>query len=157
MQGMGLLPVDTVYVREKVRTRVRGTVLPVGGELRELSGVPFVGYEIHMGRTTRREGVAPFAVLQELGGAEKEDGAVCGNVYGTYAHGFFDAEPASALARILLRKKGFDGDAIQSVDAHAFKEQQYNQLADALRTHLDLKKIYAILEQGLSEGGEADV
>ena len=68
-----------------------------------------------------------------------------------------DAEPASALARILLRKKGFDGDAIQSVDAHAFKEQQYNQLADALRTHLDLKKIYAILEQGLSEGGEADV
>ena len=157
MQGMGLLPVDTVYVREKVRTRVRGTVLPVGGLLRELSGVPFVGYEIHMGRTTRREGTAPFAVLQELGGAEKEDGAVCGNVYGTYAHGFFDAEPASALARILLRKKGFDGDAIQSVDAHAFKEQQYNQLADALRTHLDLKKIYAILEQGLSEGGEADV
>ena len=157
MQGMGLLPVDTVYVREKVRTRVRGTVLPVGGLLRELSGVPFVGYEIHMGRTTRREGVAPFAVLQEPGGAEKEDGAVCGNVYGTYAHGFFDAEPASALARILLRKKGIDGDAIQSVDAHAFKEQQYNRLADALRTHLDLKKIYAILEQGLPEGGEADV
>lgn len=157
MEGMGLLPVDTVYATEKVRTRVRGMVQPVEGALRELAGVPFIGYEIHMGRTIRRDGISPFAVLTELNGMEKEDGAVFGNIYGTYAHGFFDAEPASALIRILLRRKGIKGDILQSIDLHAFKEQQYNLLADALREHLDMNQIYSILEQGLSEGRRADV
>lgn len=153
MDGMGLLAVDTVYSPEKARTRVQGTVLPVGGALQGFSGVPFTGYEIHMGRTTRREGVRPFAVMREQGGTEKEDGAVCGNVYGTYAHGFFDAEPASALVRLLMRQKGLDGEHLQTVDLHAFKEMQYNRLADALREHLDMKMIYRILEQGIAEGG----
>ena len=157
MEGMGLLPVDTVYATEKVRTRVRGMVQPVEGALGELAGVPFIGYEIHMGRTIRRDGISPFAVLTELNGMEKEDGAVFGNIYGTYAHGFFDAEPASALIRILLRRKGIKGDILQSIDLHAFKEQQYSLLADALREHLDMNRIYSILEQGLSEGGRADV
>lgn len=157
IEGMGLLPVDTVYAREKVRTRVRGTVLPVDGILRELSGVPFIGYEIHMGRTTRRPGALPFVVMEDQNGMEKEDGAVCGNVYGTYAHGFFDAEPSSALARLLMRRKGLDADALQSVDLHAYKEKQYNDLADALRQHLDMQMIERILEQGISEGGNTRV
>ena len=158
MEGMGLLPVDTVYAREKVRTRVHGTILPVEGALQELSGIPFIGYEIHMGRTKRREGVRPFVQMAEQGGLEKEDGAVCGNVYGTYAHGFFDAEPACALIRALLRRKGIEGgDALQPVDFHAFKEKQYNDLADALRQSLDLEMIYRILKQGIPEGGKADV
>jgi adenosylcobyric acid synthase len=35
------------------------------------------------------------------------------------------------------------------VDFAAFKETQYDILASELRKHLDMKKIYEILEQGV--------
>ena len=47
--GMGLLPVRTVFCREKRRTRVEGKFLPLDGVLKDLSGACFTGYEIHMG------------------------------------------------------------------------------------------------------------
>ena len=37
------------------------------------------------------------------------------------------------------------------VDFAAFKEQQYDILAAELRKHLDMKKIYEILENGITE------
>ena len=38
IQGMGLLPVDTVFSTEKTRTRVEGTFSMPGGTLKRLSG-----------------------------------------------------------------------------------------------------------------------
>ena len=35
------------------------------------------------------------------------------------------------------------------IDFAAFKETQYNILAAELRKHLDMKKIYSILEEGV--------
>ena len=35
------------------------------------------------------------------------------------------------------------------VDFAAFKETQYDLLADGLREHLDMKRIYEILEEGV--------
>ena len=49
MQGMGLLPVQTVFEEQKVRTRVHGTVSGLTGFYQGLSGSSFTGYEIHMG------------------------------------------------------------------------------------------------------------
>ena len=37
----------------------------------------------------------------------------------------------------------------------AFKETQYNILASELRKHLDMKRIYEILEEGIETEGEA--
>ena len=42
-----------------------------------------------------------------------------------------------------------DVDKRQGVDYQAFKESQYELLADSLRKHLDMEKIYQILEQGV--------
>ena len=50
MRGMGLLPVDTVFEPQKVRTRVQGQVLAGSGFFALLEGARFEGYEIHMGR-----------------------------------------------------------------------------------------------------------
>lgn len=149
IEGMGLLPVSTVYEKEKIRTRVKGSVLPVNGVLEGLSGTPFEGYEIHMGRTEREAGTRPFVAMAEQGKEEKEDGAVYGNVYGTYAHGFFDGKAAAALIRLLLRRKGLDADMLPEIDQQAFKETQYNLLADTLRESLDMRMIYQILKQGV--------
>ena len=45
IQGMGLLPVDTVFSTEKTRTRVEGTFSMPGGTLKRLAGIPLYGYE----------------------------------------------------------------------------------------------------------------
>ena len=48
----------------------------------------------------------------------------------------------------LQRIKGIAMEQIHGVDYQTFKETQYDILADALREHLDMKKIYQILEEG---------
>ena len=78
------------------------------------------------------------------------DGAYNNQVYGTYVHGVFDREEvAKAVIRGLGKKKGISTEEITGVDFKAFKETQYDLLAAGLREHLDMKKIYEILEEGV--------
>ena len=85
-EGMGLLPMDTVFADGKTRTRVSGTFGQVDGELSELSGVELEGYEIHMGVTTLHEGASPLTAIRDHATTtqEKQDGAYRSRVYGTY-------------------------------------------------------------------------
>ena len=134
MAGLGLLPVSTVFAGKKTRTRVNGTLPQLGGIFSSLSGQPYEGYEIHMGIT----------------GA---DGIVtgCGNVYGTYLHGFFDREEVTkAVAGALFRQKGLDPDAVRAFDIAAYKEEQYDKLAAAVRSALDMEAVYQIINQGVA-------
>ena len=67
-------------------------------------------------------------------------------------HGVFDKEAsAEAIIRVIGEKKGIDVENMTGVDFAAFKEQQYDILAAELRKHLDMKKIYEILENGITE------
>ena len=134
MAGLGLLPVSTVFAGKKTRTRVNGTLPQLGGIFAGLSGQPYEGYEIHMGIT----------------GA---DGIVTGrgNVYGTYLHGFFDREEVTkAVAGALFRQKGLDPDAVRAFDIAAYKEEQYDKLAAAVRSALDMEAVYRIIDQGVA-------
>ena len=134
MAGLGLLPVSTVFAGKKTRTRVNGTLPQLGGIFSSLSGQPYEGYEIHMGVT----------------GA---DGIVTGrgNVYGTYLHGFFDREEVTkAVAGALFRQKGLDPDAVRAFDIAAYKEEQYDKLAAAVRSALDMEAVYQIINQGVA-------
>lgn len=151
IRGMGLLDMDTVFEREKARTRVEGTFLAPGGILQELSGLPLYGYEIHMGRSTVGEAVQPLTEIEDgITGEKKREGAWQGNVYGTYVHGVFDREEiASGIVRALAKAKGITEEMGTAVDFAKFKETQYDLLADGLRQHLDMKKIYEILEAGI--------
>ena len=152
MKGMGLLPMDTVFASEKTRTRVSGVFQNVSGDLQELSGTVLEGYEIHMGVSKLREGSGTLTSIRDHAATteQKDDGVYCKNVYGTYVHGVFDKEEvAKAVIAALGRKKGINTDEITGVDFQEFKETQYDILADALREHLDMKKIYQILEEGV--------
>ena len=83
---------------------------------------------------------------------KKVDGAYRKNVYGTYVHGVFDKEEvAKAIVKALGRKKGINTEEITGVDFQKFKETQYDILAAALREHLDMKRIYEILEEGIRD------
>ena len=132
MRGMGLLPVETVFAAEKVRTRVHGTV----------RGAAVDGYEIHMGRTTRNGG-APFCILSD----GREDGAVSGNCFGTYLHGLFDSgELTAKLAEYLLERKGLTAEDVQPESHRDFLERQLDQLAEEVRRSLDMDAISREME-----------
>ena len=160
IQGMGLLPVDTVFSTEKTRTRVEGKFKMPGGTLKRLAGIPFYGYEVHMGQTVcrgqtlakLRETSHQEERLQTETGKENEkaDGCWKENVYGTYVHGIFDGEGVvPAILEALAEKKGITLSDLEQVDFAAFKETQYDLLAEGLRAHLDMEKIYEILEAGI--------
>lgn len=154
IKGMGLLPMDTVFAKEKTRTRVQGTFRTLEGDLKDLTGIHLEGYEIHMGDSVLKEGADSATQIQdEVSGTCKTEGAFCKNVYGTYVHGVFDKEQvAETVVRALGKKKGLDVEEMAGIDFAKFKESQYDILASELRKHLDMKKIYEILEAGL--GGE---
>ena len=125
--------------------------------------------EIHMGRT--ETGAGRFGLIKDKRtGTESADGAACGNIYGTYVHGVFDApgvarktvealadrkgmklrSPEELKGVKLLGKARQQEETAAEADQRAYKETQYDLLAENLRRHLDMEKIYEILEQGAS-------
>ncbi|MDO4273158.1 MAG: cobyric acid synthase [Eubacteriales bacterium] len=151
IKGMGLLPMDTVFAKTKTRTRVTGKFMDLEGELAPLGGISLEGYEIHMGDSILKGGAkASTSIYDSVSGQQKNDGAYLENVCGTYVHGVFDKEEvAEAMVRVLGEKKGIDVSQMTGVDFAAFKETQYDILAQELRKHLDMKKIYEILDAGI--------
>ena len=144
MRGVGLLPVDTVFRADKTTTQTAGRFLTVDGDLAALTDAQAEGYEIHMGESVRRAG-APLVALDH-GGETVYDGCAYQNAYGTYLHGLFDrAEVAERLLDALARKKGVSLEA-RAFDAAAYKEAEYDKLAQIVRASLDMEEIYRILE-----------
>lgn len=145
MRGMGLLNMKTVFEPEKTRTRIKGQVIEAGGIFSGLCGLNVSGYEIHMGVTKNTGGCVPVIMLED----GRIDGLANGDfsVMGTYLHGIFD-EPSTLEGFLsqLLKAKGTRGAA---VDLTAYRQQQYDQLAQVVRQSLDMEKIYEILEKGI--------
>ena len=57
-EGLGLLPVTTVFESAKETHRVKGEVVGAAGILADALGLPVEGYEIHMGRPTMTAGAS---------------------------------------------------------------------------------------------------
>ncbi len=137
IRGMGLLKVKTVFSSEKTRSQTSGTFSDITGVFSALSGLPFSGYEIHMGVTNSSE-----QSLLSCGGAISENG---GNVCGCYIHGIFDNDEVSAaIVKTLCKRRGVEfSEAAESREE--YKRRQFNILADAARENLDIDQIYKIL------------
>lgn len=150
--GMQLLSVETVFATEKTRTSVNGHFAEIEGPLHGLSYAAVSGYEIHMGMTESRNEVRhTTTVTEELSKKAKLDGACMDNVYGSYIHGIFDnEETARLLVEALAENKGITLENVQVEAQESWKQSQYNLLADSLRAHMDIQKIYQILETGIT-------
>lgn len=150
LRGMGLLPATTVFEPEKHQVRSQGLFAKVRGALSSLSGAAISGYEIHMGRT-RVDG-EPLCLLGQGADAStwKSEGCQEGNVYGTYLHGLFDSpDVTKRLVGALLAAKGIDAACVEAFDMRAYKQAQYDKLADVMRANMDMDMIYRIIEEGL--------
>lgn len=138
-EGLGLLPVVTVFERKKLTRRARGFHVE--------SGLAVEGYEIHMGRLREASGVRPVFMLAAHGSdpAEYPDGAQSsdGRIWGTHLHGLFDAEEFRRWWLNRLRqRKGLP--SLAPVPA-APADGRYDRLAQMLRGHLDMDRLYQIL------------
>ena len=75
------------------------------------------------------------------------DGCMTGNVYGSYVHGIFDAgDLAYRIAETLAERKGRSLHA-GVTDYAAFKEEQYDKLAETMREYLDMDAVYGMLRE----------
>jgi adenosylcobyric acid synthase len=139
VSGLGLLPVHTVLSREKTTVRRRFRFGDEQGPLCE-------GYEIHMGQT-----VTDGAVAGERGSdaraarpvnfpaarGEAPDGyRLSDRCWGTYMHGILDNQ---AVVKQLL--------GVDIPDYRAFRERQYDRLAEHIRANIDLEFIYSNLRR----------
>ena len=71
-----------------------------------------------------------------------------GNIYGTYIHGFFDrGQIAETVVKALAERKGIQYAGGEAVDHRAFKEKEFDRLAEVLRVSLDMEKIYSMLRE----------
>lgn len=131
MSGLGLLDCETVFEREKTRTRVSGRLNKVTGIFSCLSEVEYEGYEIHMGKTTNNQKLVNK-----------------NNVYGSYIHGIFDKDSVSkGIAKALLQKKGLTFKNIADFDMEKYKISQYDILAYEVRKAINMDYIYSLLEE----------
>jgi adenosylcobyric acid synthase len=125
--GLGLLQVDTVMQPDKRLELVQAHHCS--------TGLPFEGYEIHIGTTQGPDCQRPFAMVS---GAL--DGAIsaCGRVTGSYLHGMFrdDAFRGAYLAKLgLPRSETSYGGSVDTA---------LNALADHLDAHLDMDRLLAL-------------
>ena len=129
LPGLGLLPVTTTMSGEKVTRQVT-----FDGSMH--------GYEIHMGATRPVEGEKP-SPLVTLDDGRPDGYVVEEKCMGTYIHGILD-NPAF-VDRLLLPFADKLAEADLPFDYAAFKEEQYNLLADHVRKHVDMERFYQIL------------
>lgn len=161
-EGLGYLPLSTAFLQQKTTVRVSGTLaadhpLQLSTQASASTGeIPITGYEIHMG-TTKNHDAASVRCLFSLDGPERQAlpegwGTPDGRIWGSYLHGLFHNDG--------LRRSWLDGLRIAkglaplsvTFSAAALREQEFDRLADAVRSHLDMNAVYNIM--GLRGGGE---
>lgn len=130
MDGLGLLPLDTVLAHQKTTIQIRSCHLPSGHEV--------VGYEIHHGQTYA-DGMVPIVYNSKgemIGGSVEK-----GLIWGTYLHGVFDADGFRRWFIDRLRtRRGWraEGKILACYDL----EPAFNRLADCVREALDMQAVY---------------
>jgi len=124
--GLGLLDIETVLSDEK-------RLEPVSGNA---DGVPFSGYEMHMGVTTGADCARPFGRLSDgtPDGARSADG----RVIGTYIHGLFgdDRQRSAWLERL--------GAGPSAVAHDGLVESTLDRLAAHLAEHVDVERLLGL-------------
>jgi len=167
MAGLGLLPMVTTMTSQKT---TRQTAFRLSPQATQALGIspqateqqpsgnlrfPLSGYEIHQGETVPADDgtYVPLNLLDD----GRADGCLSSNhCMGTYLHGILD-NPAfiDILLRPFANKTGTDNyadttlsdttHAAATADPQAFKQQQYDRLAEHVRKYVDMEKLYQIL------------
>jgi adenosylcobyric acid synthase len=130
--GLGLLPTDVHFVREKTLGRPTGTAL----------GQPVHGYEIHHGVVTVDDGAEPFL-----------DGARSGSVWGTTWHGALENDGfRRAFLTAVAARTGRRFVAAPDTEFAAVRDAQLDRLGDLVAEHADTAALWRLIEDGAPPG-----
>jgi adenosylcobyric acid synthase len=124
VEGLGLLDVETVLSDDKRLQEVHG---------RTNDGVPFSGFEMHMGVTHGCDRGRPFA--RRTDGSSEGAVSADGRVMGTYIHGLFadDRQRSAWLARLNAGPSAVVYDALV--------DETLDRLAAHVAGHVDLDRL----------------
>lgn len=134
LPGLGLLPVSTKIEGDKKTCQVQFSFLNSKGSCH--------GYEIHMGATTPI-GDAPQSAVNHLEGGKEDGYFVSDKCFGTYIHGILDNQEVIDYLVSPYTDKLTD----KPFDYAAFKEEQYDKLAEHVRSCVDMELVYKIMEE----------
>src|SRR6266550_81186 len=141
--GLGLLPVETVFERDKVLARPRGVATAFGATRLE-------GYEIHHGRVRCHGGEPVFAI----DGAEAE-GCRDGVVVGTSWHGAFESDGfRRAFCSWLATVRGVRWIPGTGSFAEA-RERRLDLLGDLIARHVDEAALHRLIDGSSLPTGSA--
>ena len=142
MDGLGLLPIETVFAAPKIVEQTAGR--------HAASGCAVAGYQVRMGRTVVPLECQPFLELVDAQGAEHRPEGMSlhgGRLFGTYLHGLFD--------HALFRRWWINGLRASNGwndlhDTETFSlDARLDRLADFVERHLDMSLISRLLEEGV--------
>lgn len=132
LPGLGLLPISTEMQGEKVTQQVQFSFLD--------SESSCEGYEIHMGTTIPVEG-AKENPLNRLTDGTTDGFYLNRKCFGTYIHGILD----NGVFIDFLLEPYAEKLSSKPFDFKAYKEEQYNKLADHVRKNVNMDLVYKIL------------
>ncbi|GGG11610.1 cobyric acid synthase [Paenibacillus abyssi] len=157
LEGLGLLPFEISFASAKRTVRVSGQ-----GSLPGMEGsYPIEGYEIHTGKVRwTGETVHPFVLSEAADTAASEsscqfrEGAAMpnGKVWGSFVHGVLHND---GFRRALLNRIRSEKEWPPLEAGIAFKERReaaFDRLAAHVRAHVDIERIYSLLETTFRKG-----
>ncbi|MGH2764469.1 MAG: cobyric acid synthase [Actinomycetota bacterium] len=139
VSGLGLLPVETEFARDKLLGNPTGAA-PAWG------GVPVAGYEIRHGRV-RRVGGEPLFVT-----GDGDEGCRVGTVVGTSWHGVFESDAfRRAFLGWIAQVRGLQFVPGPRSFAEV-REARVDLLGDLVERHVDTEALAGLIEDGAPSG-----
>ncbi|GAB6158355.1 cobyric acid synthase [Desulfotomaculum varum] len=151
--GLGLLDIETTFGAVKEVHRCTACISCPELTWHKKEG-QLTGYEIHTGQVVLGSGVQPLLRITSRSGRPVwlADGAVArgGQVFGTHLHGLFDnSQLLLDWVNYLRQRKGLA--PLTADRLPVCRENRYDRLAEQMRRHLDMNKIYQIMGLGASK------
>ncbi|GKV65372.1 MULTISPECIES: cobyric acid synthase [unclassified Sporosarcina] len=131
---LGLLPVETVFIDEQQTVQVEGT---------NYAGQAMKGFEIRLGHSTATQPVQSFIQLHD----GRQDGVYTEQTIGTYVHGVFQNRIFTRDYFNKIRvEKGLEEVSDEILSDYERREQAYEMLDHHVRKHLNMEKIYELID-----------
>lgn len=147
IDGLNLIDMKTTFGKEKNTSQILFETENISFLNINKSYKNMTGYEIHMGETDWNSDVNhPFTINKRNNKRTNESEGISEElILGTYVHGIFDNDEFKCdLLNALRQKKGLLPVNYKKLRA-AIKEENYNKLAQIVRSNLDMEKIYKIM------------
>ncbi|MCW3013134.1 MAG: cobyric acid synthase [Solirubrobacterales bacterium] len=134
--GLGLLPVTTTFVADKILRTVSGHSALLDSTVG--------GYEIRHGRPVAHGGATLITGTDGAG-----EGCAVQSTLGTSWHGLLEHDDARrALLRWVAARRAIDFVPAPAVSFTAERERQLDVLGDLIEQHLDTDRLRALIERG---------